>query len=105
MKRMIHQVDVMRPTKALDARGQANAEEVVMPNVPCSIEELNGREYEQAHKLYADAQLAVEMYGDPKTPIKATDVLQFGKRRLNVGHVSDKNQNGLQLRLLCSEAR
>lgn len=102
-----HSADVLRSRKALDARGQpTGGEESILVAVPCSLRELSGREFEQAHKIYADATVIVEMYGDPKKPVTAKDVLLVnGNRRLNVGHVNDLQQNGLMLSLLCGEDR
>lgn len=101
-----HIANINRPRKALDARGQnSGGEDTLLADVPCSLQELSGREAEQAHKLYADATIQVEMYGDPKKPISTNDILVIGTRRLSVGHVHDLQSNGIELRLLCGEAR
>ena len=103
---MRHVVDIYRPRTAQGARGQnVGGEDLLLKGIPCSVKDVSGRESEQARRLYADATLVVEMYGDPNKLVAATDVLLLNGRRLNVGHVADKNQNGLELTLLCGEAR
>jgi head-tail adaptor len=99
-----HRVDVLRPPTSLDDRGQPRGqEEVVLRQVPCGIETLNGREAEQARTNYAEATHRVRMYGDPSKPIKTKDYLQFGTRRLEIGFIDDELQNGIKLTLICGE--
>lgn len=104
MKSLRHVVSVMRPTKTKGTLGETQGEsEIVMNQWPCSIETLQGREAELARQTFASATLKVEGYGDPRRPFMATDYLQFGSRKLCIGFINDKQQNGLQLSLLCGE--
>ena len=103
---MRHIVNVMRPTEAVGSLGQLQGKpETVMREIPCSIRSLSGNEQEQARQNSVSATLAVEMYGDPKKPLKEKDWLQFGDRKLNIAYIDDVNQNGLQLKLLCGESK
>lgn len=103
--RLRHIADIYRTSKALDGRGQSRAEDLIAKSVPCSLRDLSGRESEQARSLYADAVLEVSMYGNPQKPLSVADVLVVGTRRLHVGHIKDTHQNGVELTLLCGEAR
>lgn len=99
-------VNVMRPTKTEGTVGQTQGNpETIIRNWPCSIEALSGRELELARSTFAAATLKVEGYGDPKKPIKETDYLEFGERKLYVGFVNDQDQNGVELSLVCGEER
>lgn len=101
-----HTVDVMRPATGEDSRGQrSGSPTTLIASVPVEIKTLNGRELEQARQTYAAATYSVEMYGDPAIPIKELDYLQFGERKLYIGHVHDPDQNGIKLILLCGESR
>lgn len=102
---MRHMVTVMRPTQAQGTRGEPQGKDaVIVKDVPCSIETLSGREGELARQIFAAATYRVQMYGDPSKPIENTDYLQFGSRRLNIGFINDRQQNGIELELLCEEA-
>ena len=104
MKNMRHIVNVMRPTKARGTVGEVQGQdETIVKDWPCSIDTLSGRELELARSTFAAASHRVEGYGDPSKPIKATDYLQFGARRLHIGLVSDELQNGVKLSLVCGE--
>lgn len=113
MKAMCHVVNVMRPPKAHGTLGQTQGQpETIIRNWPCSIENLSGRELELARSTFAAATLKVEGYGDPRKPIEARDYLELasltpGKqpRKLFVGFVDDKMQNGIELSLICGEER
>lgn len=101
-----HRADIYEPSGELDGRGQVRSFSLYLEKVPCSVDDLAGKEYEIARSLYADAKLKVGMYGDPKKPINTTHRLTVNKTRtLQVGYVKDLNQNGVELELYCSEVR
>ena len=106
MKNLRHQVTVKRPREGNQGtRGQKQGEpEVIYSNWPCSIVTLTGNEAEKARQNFANATLQVKGYTDPKKPIKVTDFLEFGERKLNVGFVNDVDQLGLVAELLCGES-
>jgi hypothetical protein len=108
MKNLRHVVSVMRPTEATDTIGNTRgAPQQIFGQWPCSIETLSGRELELARSTYADATLKVEGYGDPGKRFKVTDYLtggSIGSRVLNIGFINDRQQNGIQLSLICGEA-
>jgi hypothetical protein len=99
-----HQCDVMEPAGTLDANGQpiGNARPYLR-GVPCSMEQVSGREGEVAHQTYGFRVTKVQMYGDPKKPIKPEHYLQFPDRRLEIIDRSDLMQNGQQWELICAE--
>ena len=100
-----HLVTVMRPAEATDEYGQTQGQPAtILKDVPCSIEPLSGRETELARQTFGIASLRVRMYGDPAKPLQYTDWLAFGGRRLNIGQIIDRHQNGLDLELICGEA-
>jgi head-tail adaptor len=101
---MRHRVDLYEPTDRLGEDGQREGADVVkVRNIPCSITPLVGREAEVARQLVATATLRVEMWGP--LPINSASYLveRPSGKRLNIGHVSDKDRNGLELTLLCGE--
>ena len=106
-KNMRHVVNVMRPTEAEGTRGQSQGTpKQIMKDWRCSIETLSGREVEQAHTVFAEATHKVEGYGDPKNRFKQRDYLtggSIGERVLAVGSINDKQQNSVELSLLCGE--
>jgi hypothetical protein len=114
-KNMRHVVKVMRPAKATNTIGNTQGQPDTICNAwPCSIETLSGREAELARQTFAAATLKVEGYGNPKKPIRESDYLEFidgvtgtkdKPRKLYVGVVNDKHQNGVELSLLCGEER
>lgn len=112
MKSMRHVVNVMRPTKTKASLGQSQGNpEIVLKNVPCSIENLNGRELELARTSFASANVKVGLYGNPANPIFSTDYCEVvgqknrkgEARRLNIGSINDRFQNGVELTLICGE--
>lgn len=106
MKNLRHQCDVMEPPKPTDENGQAvGLPATILRGVPCSIEQLSGREGDVAHQTYGFAVTKVKFYGDPKKPIKSHYYLQVGARRLEIADFNDVHQNGQEYELLCGEAR
>jgi head-tail adaptor len=98
------QCDVMEPPNAQGSRGQEiGTSAVYLKGVPFSMEALSGRELEQARANWAEATYTVQMYGDPNKPIKPSHWLKFGDRLMSIGHVDDKQQNGVELTLTCGE--
>lgn len=112
---MRHVVKVMRPTKTTNDIGNTQGNPtIIFEKWPCSIETMSGRELELARQTFAAASLKVEGYGNPKNPIRETDYLEFidgvtgtkeKPRKLHVGVVNDKRQNGIELSLICGEDR
>jgi head-tail adaptor len=106
-KNMRHVVSVMRPTEAQGTRGQIQGTpETIIDKWPCSIETLNGREVVQARTVFAEATHRVEGYGNPAKRFKERDYVtggSIGERVLAIGFINDKQQNGVELSLLCGE--
>lgn len=109
-KNMRHRVNVMRPTSAEGSIGQLQGKpELLMANVPCSIKPISGSsESEDARQNGVVAQLTVELYADPRKPIKERDWLYVHPitddcRKLNIAYVQDEEQNGIELTLFCGE--
>lgn len=107
MKNMRHVVNVMRPAKKTADYGETQGKpELVMENWPCSIETLSGREVETARQTVATATYRVKGYGNPKKPIDASCYLvrlpiTTPETRLEIGFVKDRQQNGIDLELIC----
>lgn len=98
----------MRPTEALDSRGQpAGKDTVVIKEWPCSIDTLSGNKAVQARTVFAETRHSVKGWGDPAKRFKARDYLTggtIGDRKLFVGAIIDKLNNGLgEIELLCGE--
>lgn len=106
MRNLRHIVTVKRPRQGnLGTRGQKQGEdETIYAEWPCSIETLSGSEAELARQNFPTASLSVAGYTDPAKPIKATDYLLLGTRRINVGFVNDVDQMGLKAELICGES-
>jgi hypothetical protein len=107
MKNMRHVVKVMRPPPPQGESGQLNTPEatVLMEEVPCSIDQLQGKEAERMQQMYATATQKVGMYGNPNKQIKRVDYLidQTGAQ-LNVLSINDgsRSQQGY-IELICGE--
>lgn len=103
-----HVVNVMRPPTALGTRGEPDGNpKLVRANARCSIETISGRESDQVHAKWPNADYRVEMRVDPRE-ITAEDYLTGGtlkSRRLNIEHVDDVDGLGFLFRLLCSEVK
>ena len=71
------------------------------------IEQLSGRELEQAHQVYANASHRVTI--DYNATLASTGgtrrVVVFGSRWLHIGAVLDEELEHVQLQLLCGEER
>jgi len=94
----------MAPPKTGDSLGQEVGNDApYIRGVPCSIEQLSGREAEAAHQTFGAVSLKVAMYGDPRKPITIRHRLKVGERILEIADVKDVNQNGQELELLCGE--
>ncbi len=103
---MRHRVDVMRPPEPQGEGGQLNSQPTTfIQKLPCSIDNLTGRELERLQQMYAKADSKVTFWGDPTRQVENTDWLidEFGKR-LNIVQINDplRNQQGL-VTLICSE--
>lgn len=103
--RLRHRVTVWRPSQQLGTRGERTGNDtIVLQEVPCGIENLDGRELEQARQTVAVATHRVELYADPQKPITAGDylVLHDGSV-LYIHHVDDVDNLGLEYRFLCAK--
>ena len=106
MKNMRHVGHVMRPPPQYGQVGEtAGQDATIIPDWRFSLKTLTGRELEIAQQMTAVATLEARGWGNPKRPVKETDYIQFGERKLNVVLVDDLQQNGVELRLLCSESK
>lgn len=102
-----HRVTIKRPSTAKGTLGQrTGADTILLADVPCSIMTLAGNELEHARQTVANATHRVEMWIDPANPLTTLDYLVLSDgRRLNIGHVDDLDQKGLEYVLLCGEAK
>jgi hypothetical protein len=99
-----HHVVVKRPTKALDARGQLQGQdETIMADWPCSIEPLSGNKAAQARTLVPTVTHRLDGPGNPKKRFKEKDYIQVYGRRFDIEFINDKQMNGIELSLLCTE--
>ena len=105
-----HSVDIMRPPAiadaAYDARGQlSGSAKVVAKDVPCSIDQLQGRELELARQNMAQASLRIRLFGDPEWNLTTGDYLlrESDSTRIDIGHIRDPNETDLEYTLTCSE--
>jgi hypothetical protein len=106
MKDLRHRCDVMEPPRPTDENGHAvGSPTTILANVPCSIEQLSGREGDVAHQTRGFAVTRVKFYGDPRKPIKSHYYLQVGERKLEIADVNDVQQNGREYELLCGEMK
>lgn len=104
MKNMRFQCDVMEPPPTTDDNGQPIGKPTaVMRGIPCSIEQLSGREGEIAHQTRGFAVTRVKFHGDPRKPIKPHYFLQVGDKRLEISDINDVRRNGEEYELLCGE--
>lgn len=105
-RRMRHSVDVAVVTEALSDRGQTlkGLPLIVSAKEPCEIENLSGREIEQARQMYAVATHRVRMRFNHQVPITTKHILLFGNQKLNVGYVNNVENRDREVILLCAEA-
>lgn len=103
MKNMRHVVTVMRPTEALDDRGQLQGkDETITPKWPCSLDPLSGNKAEHARSLVPNVTHSVEG-GRTRIPLKQNDYLLHRGRRFNIEFINDIERNGDVTKLLCTE--
>lgn len=101
-----HQVDVYRPSTALDDRGRrTGAATLVLSGLPCSIEQLQALELIRAQRIWAEATHRVRCYQDPSNPFSELHFLAWGLVTLHVGAVVDADNTGQEVELLCKEER
>lgn len=103
-----HEVNIMRSATTLDSRGQASGSPVtVVSSVPCSIEQLNGRELERARQLMADASLRVRFFYDASWSLTTKDWLErtTDSSKIHIGHIQDPDETDLEVTLTCAEER
>ena len=101
-----HQVHILQIPNQLDDQGQkASPPEICWPCVPCKIETLSGRSVEQARALYenADYRITIDYLEGVNTRHRLLTVP--GDRQFHIGHVSNTNEENVELVLLCSEVR
>lgn len=103
-------VDVLKPGTAETSRGQTQSHDMLMPDVPCSIDPVSGREGEVAHRLVGTATHTVQCRG----PIDGLSVkCRLGehpkdnagkyKSLLEIGHVADPTRTGREYTLTVTE--
>lgn len=110
---MRHRINIVRPTKNKGTLGETQGSpEVIYQDHPCCVESLGGRELELARHTFAAASSRITMYGDPAKPVRPQDICQFADgvtgtkdnpRQLYIGNITDDQQNGVWLTLLCGE--
>lgn len=94
----------MEPSTTTDENGQPIGHpKVIMASVPCSIEQLSGREGEIAHQTRGFAVTRVKFWGDPSKPIKPHYFLRVDGKRLEISDINDLHRNGEEYELLCGE--
>jgi head-tail adaptor len=96
-----HVVTVKRPATTKGSRGQNTGTAATLGIARAKIETLSGRELEIANQVYAGAALRVTIRHFPG--LVASDYLEFGSRRLEIGHVENVEQKDWWNVLLCSE--
>lgn len=117
MKGYPHLVNVMRPTEARGAVGEAQGQDDPWrKDVPCSIDPLIANEAERVHSTWPSVTQKVEFYADPArqvTPNMYLIVTSQGKklkangseeeRFLKIVGVIDKHENGVLTVCFCEE--
>lgn len=98
-------VDIKRPATAIDSRGQITGADVVLcRGWPCEIRTLTGVEMQMARQSYPTATHVARGVFRRGSPITVAHYLQWGTRRLNIGHVNDMANDGTLVELLLAEA-
>jgi hypothetical protein len=64
---------------------------------------IGGSEPEAGGQQQAISTYRIELYGDPTKPLKQSDYLTLGPRKLNIQQIVDEQQNGIKLTLICGE--
>ena len=102
---MRQRVDVKRPATGVDSRGQITGADVSLTIAwPCEIRTLTGVELINARQTYPTASHVVRGWWRRGDQITVRHYLQWGTRRLNIGHVNDLGQDKGLIELLCAEA-
>lgn len=102
--RMSHRVDIVGPGGALTSRGQTQAEQYVMRNVPAAIEFLSGREAEVARQLLPTASTRITMRGPiPGLTASCVIVEKANGAKHHVGFVQDDSRVGREYKCLCEQ--
>ncbi len=102
---MRQRVDVKRPNTSIDSRGQIDGADVSLTaGWPCEIRTLTGVELQSARQTYPTATHVVRGIYRKASPITVRHYLQWGSRRLNIGHVNDMANNATLVELLCAES-
>lgn len=102
---MRQRVDIKRPATAIDSRGQITGADVSLSIAwPCEIRTLSGVELINARQTYPTASHVVRGWWRRGTEITVRHYLQWGDRRLNIGHITDLGQDRGLIELLCAEA-
>lgn len=106
-----HIVNVMRPTQALDDRGQLQGQdETVIKEWPCEVRSVSGNKAQQERMTVPTATHTVEGHGGgPDKRILDKDYLtggHLGKRVLIIEHIADRTLSQLRtLTLTCTETK
>lgn len=106
MRDMRHFIDVYTPPTDFDSRGQKDGSYTrIMQNVPAKIAYLSGREVETAHQLFPNATVKIEFYADASFTLNTSQkIIDTGtSKEFQIGHITDKQLNGLHITALCQE--
>lgn len=102
-------VNVMRPPATTDDLGGLIGQpKLIRKDVPCSIRNISGTETEQVHSVWPSATQIIEFYADPLRQVTPQDYLTggtLGERKLYINAVTDEEEKGLILTLVCEEAK
>lgn len=101
--RIRHKLTLQRRDATIGSRGQKATTFSPIATLRAAVENLNGREAEQARRLFASATLKVTVryYAGVTTE----DRLAFNGRLLNIGYTDNWRERNEWLLLLCAEAR
>lgn len=103
MKSLRHVVNVMRPTTALDERGQLQgSDETITASWPCSIEVLSGSKAQTERMTIPTATHRVMGWKNPNKPLKDKDYIVWGDHKFTIELIDDVTD---KLTLVCSEVR
>ncbi len=98
-----HRVDIYLPSTSVDSRGQrTGADDLKLEAVPAEITTLTGRQLEVARQVVSNATHQVKMRW-PGFTLNTKHYLQFGTRKLQIGHIDDSEHIGRELTLLVGE--
>lgn len=98
-----HTVAIQERTASYDSFGQEANNWQTVKTVHAEIRGLSGSEAEKAHALHPTATHRVRMRKLSGQAVTPQHRLKFGARILNIDHVEDIGERGIELVLLCGE--